>query len=155
MEGSISQVTAMVKSSSLIFVLAFAFAFRLELFSWRLVGVIFLICAGVLLMVATETHFILNGFLLVLTASALGGLRWALTQVLLKNKKLGLDNPAATIYWLSPMMGFTLLILGSIIEGWRNLRDSEFFATTDETIKTIFFLIAPGIIAFCMVLSEY
>lgn len=78
-------------------VLLFAFLFRLETFSWRLIGVIVLIFSGVLLMVATETHFILHGFLLVITASALGGLRWGLTQILLHDKKLGLDNPAATV----------------------------------------------------------
>ena len=57
----------MCKSSSLIFVLLFAFAFRLEIFSWRLIGVITLIFVGVLLMVATQTQFILSGFIMVIT----------------------------------------------------------------------------------------
>lgn len=145
----------MVKSSSLIFVLMFAFLFRLEMFSWRLVGVIVLICAGVLLMVATETHFVLQGFLLVLTASALGGLRWGLTQLLLKDRELGMDNPAATIYWLSPVMGITLGVLSIIIESWSSLFQSEFFDGFGRTLMTLVYLIIPGMIAFCMVLSEF
>ncbi|KAJ7594679.1 triose phosphate transporter [Mycena floridula] len=145
----------MVKSSSLIFVLLFAFSFRLEQFSLRLIGVIVLIFAGVLLMVATETHFVLPGFLMVLSASALGGLRWALTQVLLKNKKMGMDNPAATIFWLSPAMALTLAVVGAILEQWHIAAVGAFFSSPLQGFKTAFLLTAPGIIAFSMVLSEF
>ncbi|PBK81994.1 TPT-domain-containing protein [Armillaria gallica] len=145
----------MCKSSSLIFVLLFAFLFKLETFSWRLVGVIFLICAGVLLMVATETHFVLKGFLLVISASALGGLRWGLTQLLLRNKKLGLDNPAATVFWMSPTMGISLAIISAIIEGWGTVIHSGFFSTFPKALETICYLMAPGVVAFCMVMSEF
>lgn len=144
----------MVKSSSLIFVLLFAFMFRLEVFSLRLIGVIVLIFSGVLLMVATETHFVLPGFLLVLSGSALGGLRWALTQVLLKNKKLGMDNPAATIFWLSPIMGLTLSILSLILDRWSELVGSRFFDSFGSSLRTCLFLTVPGVLAFCMILSE-
>ncbi|KAJ7690662.1 TPT-domain-containing protein [Mycena rosella] len=144
----------MCKSSSLIFVLLFAFLFRLEKFSIRLIAVIFLIFSGVLLMVATETHFILGGFLLVLSASALGGFRWALTQILLKNKKMGMDNPAATIYWLAPVMSITLAIISFIIDDWSALFSGPFFSGA-KAAHTIFFLTMPGIVAFCMVLSEF
>ncbi|THH29858.1 hypothetical protein EUX98_g4338 [Antrodiella citrinella] len=145
----------MVKSSSLVFVLTFAFIFRLEVFSLRLVGVIALIVCGVLLMVATETHFVLPGFLLVLSGSALGGLRWSLTQLLLKNKDMGLDNPAATLFWLAPIMGVTLAIVSFFADHWSDLWTSPFFAGSVATAKTCFFLTAPGTLAFFMVMSEY
>lgn len=145
----------MCKSSSLIFVLLFAFLFRLETFSWRLVAVILLIFTGVLLMVATEAEFVLQGLILVLTASALGGLRWSLTQVLLKNKKMGFDNPVSTIFWLAPSMGATLGIVSACIEQWTTLFNSEFFRGTSRVLQTGFFVSAPGVIAFCMVLSEF
>jgi solute carrier family 35, member C2 len=129
--------------------------FRLELFSWRLVGVIFLIFSGVLLMVATETNFVLDGLLLVLSASALGGLRWSLTQLLLQDKKMGLDNPVATVYWLAPTMGLTLAIVSAAVDSWSAVFGSRFFATFTAVISTSLYLIAPGIIAFCMILSEF
>jgi solute carrier family 35 protein C2 len=144
----------MCKSSSLIFVLLFAILFRLETFSWHLTAVILLIFLGVLLMVATEAEFVLQGLILVLSASALGGLRWSLTQILLKNKKLGFDNPAATIFWLAPSMGITLAVVSASIEQWSSLFKSEFFHGT-SLLKTAFFVSAPGVIAFCMVLSEF
>ncbi|KDQ49376.1 hypothetical protein JAAARDRAFT_42940 [Jaapia argillacea MUCL 33604] len=145
----------MCKSSSLVFVLLFAFLFRLETYSLRLVGVIGLIFSGVLLMVASETHFILGGFLLVISASALGGLRWSLTQLLLKNKKMGMDNPAATIFWLSPVMGVTLAIISAILDRWNLVFSSPFFDGTLNALNTIAFLVLPGVLAFCMVLSEF
>jgi solute carrier family 35 protein C2 len=106
-------------------------------------------------MVATETHFVLEGFILVLSASALGGLRWGLTQLLMKKKKMGLDNPAATIYWLSPIMAVTLSIISMAVEGWGSLFSSEFFGSVWITMQTMLLLLLPGIIAFCMVLSEF
>jgi solute carrier family 35 protein C2 len=144
----------MCKSSSLIFVLIFAFIFRLETFSLRLVGVVFLIFSGVLLMVATETHFVLGGFILIISASALSGLRWSLTHLLLKNKQLGMDNPAATLFWLSPTMGLTLVVISIIVESWSTIF-RDFYGSFSDAIKTTFFLISPGVVAFCMVLSEF
>ncbi|KAH8984513.1 triose-phosphate transporter family-domain-containing protein [Lactarius akahatsu] len=145
----------MCKSSSLVFVLAFAFLFHLETFSIRIVGVILLISTGVLLMVATETHFVLGGFLLVLSASALGGLRWSLTQLLMRDKRSGMNHPVATIFWLTPIMGLTIAIVSVSIESWSELWGSRFFDGTGATLRTIGLLILPGIIAFSMVLSEY
>lgn len=106
-------------------------------------------------MVATQTHFVLEGFILVLSASALGGFRWSLTQILLKNKKMGMDNPAATIYWLAPTMGITLGIISAIVDNWATVFRSEFFETFNRCLETIFLLIAPGFLAFFMVISEF
>ncbi len=137
------------------FVLLFAFIFRLEVFSLRLIGVITLIVIGVLLMVATETHFVLPGFLLVLSGSALGGLRWSLTQLLIKDKKMGLDNPVSTIFWLSPIMGLSVAIISAVLDRWSELVGSRFFDSAGASFKTCFLLTIPGALAFCMILSEY
>ncbi|KAJ7242877.1 triose-phosphate transporter family-domain-containing protein [Mycena haematopus] len=147
---------AMTKSSSLIFVLLFAFLFRLEKVSLRLICVIFLIFSGVLLMVTgTKTPFELGGFLLVLSASGLGGFRYALTQILLKNKKMGMDNPVAAIYWLAPVTGLTLATIGLIMDDWFALvLNSPFFAGR-KAAQTLFFLTLPGMFSFCVVLTEY
>ena len=146
--------SAMCKSSSLIFVLAFAFLFRLEIFSFRLIAVMLLIFSGVLLMVATETQFVLGGFILVTSASVLSGLRWSLTHLLLKNKQIGMDNPAATIFWLSPVMGLTLGVISLLFESWSTIF-RDFYGSFWEAIRTTFYLIFPGVVAFCMVISEY
>ncbi|KAL5485417.1 hypothetical protein ACEPAI_8059 [Sanghuangporus weigelae] len=145
----------MCKSSSLIFVLFFAFLFKLEKFSWRLVGVISLIFVGVLMMVATEAQFELLGFILITSASALSGLRWSMTHLLLKSKKMGMNNPAATIFWLAPVMGASLAIVSLIFEDWIAILRSKFFDGMQETLSTALYLAIPGVLAFLMVLSEY
>ncbi|KAH9979088.1 triose-phosphate transporter family-domain-containing protein [Lactifluus volemus] len=133
----------MCKSSSLVFVLAFAFFFRLEIFSLRLIGVILLISVGVLLMVATEL------------ISALGGLRWSLTQMLMRNKRSGMNQPAATIFWLAPVMGLTMAIVSITLESWSELSGFHPPDGPAASLRIIALLIVPGIIAFFMVLAEY
>ena len=145
----------MVKSSSLIFVLLFAFLFRLEIFSLRLVGVIFFIFIGVVLMVASETQFVLSGFLLALTASASGGLRWSLTQMLLKSRKIGMSHPVAALFWLAPVMFVTLACISAVVDGWGQVFRSHFFDGWRASLVTAFYLVIPGIVAFCMVVSEF
>ncbi|KAF9231398.1 triose-phosphate transporter family-domain-containing protein [Melanogaster broomeanus] len=145
----------MCKSSSLIFVLIFAFLFRLETFSLRLVVVMFIIFAGVVLMVASETAFILSGFLLVMGASVCSGLRWSFTHLVIKDKAMGCDSPPVTIFWLSPAMAITLAVTSTIWEGWGTVLSTPFFANAASTAKTVLILFAPGVLAFCVVLSEY
>ncbi|CAE6345487.1 unnamed protein product [Rhizoctonia solani] len=158
----------MCKSSSLVFVLFFAFLFKLETFSKRLVSVILLITGGVVLMVATETQFAFGGMILVFIASACGGLRWALTQILLhgpkkedeededeKDPPMGMDNPCATIFWLAPTMFVSLLILTAMVDNLGDLFGSKFFSSPSETFKTALYIMAPGAVAFCMTLAEF
>ncbi|KAK3027830.1 hypothetical protein RJ639_040580, partial [Escallonia herrerae] len=74
----------MCKSASPIFLLLFAFAFRLESPSVKLLGIIFIISAGILLTVARETEFEFWGFIFVMLAAVMSGFRWSMTQILLQ-----------------------------------------------------------------------
>ncbi|KAI8357455.1 triose-phosphate transporter family-domain-containing protein [Mortierella sp. GBAus27b] len=148
----------MCKSSSLAFVLLFAFAFRLERPTWTLAGVIAVICAGLFMMVMSEVDFVLVGFIQVMLASVLGGLRWSLTQLLLEKsdtKSGSLANPISTIFFLSPLMGICLSIVAGIFEGYRTIFQSSFFATLSSSLQTIGLLLLGGLFAFAMVLAEF
>ncbi|GAA5903519.1 hypothetical protein JCM5296_006847 [Sporobolomyces johnsonii] len=146
----------MCKSSSLAFVLIFAFIFRLEVPSWRLAGIILIITSGVILMVSTETQFNFVGMVEVLTASALGGLRWSLTQLLLDKESMGMGNPIATLFWLAPIMGVTLATCSMIFDGWFTVLGNEvFFGSFGRTLNTIAAIIFPGVIAFSMNVTEF
>lgn len=63
----------MVKSSTPVFVLGWAYIFKIERITWKLVGVIIVIAAGELLTVYGEVNFVLHGFILCLSASVLSG----------------------------------------------------------------------------------
>jgi solute carrier family 35 protein C2 len=150
----------MCKSSSLAFVLLFS-----------LVGIITIISIGVLLMVADETSFELIGFIQVMLASLMGGLRWSLTQMLLRSSHHNESttqrersthrqtsnhhhqHPIASIMLLSPVMGICLLIAAGILE--QSVFSSHFFSDFSSIIRTLFFMSLGGIIAFVMVVCEF
>ncbi|WRT67304.1 uncharacterized protein IL334_004272 [Kwoniella shivajii] len=144
----------MCKSSTLIFVLLFAFSFKLEAYSLRLISVITLISFGVFCMVFNTTSVSIPGIAMVFSASALGGLRWALTEVVMHKKGMGLSNPFATIFWLSPLMAVTLALVSMIVEGWFQIIGSDFFDGF-QAVKTMGVIVFPGGLAFAMVTSEY
>lgn len=117
----------MCKSSTLAFVLLFAFLFKLEKPSWKLILIIVIITVGVILMVSDETDFNLVGFIQVMAASAFGGLRWSLTEVLLRKESMGLTNPFASIFFLAPAQAVILLIISALVEGYITIFTSSFF----------------------------
>ncbi|KAF8456800.1 triose-phosphate transporter family-domain-containing protein [Kalaharituber pfeilii] len=145
----------MCKSSSLAFVLLFAFIFRLEQPTYMLVGIISVMTVGVVMMVASEAKFVLVGFILVITASALSGLRWALTQVLLVRNP-ATSNPFSTIFFLAPMMFLSILCVAIPVEGFGPLftRFGELVAEWGFVAATGV-VVLPGVIAFLMVSSEF
>lgn len=146
----------MCKSSSLAFVLISAFIFKLETPSWRLVAIILIITSGVILMVSSETQYNALGMTQVLTASALGGLRWSLTQILLDKEEMGMGNPFATLFWLAPIMGVTLGSCSLIFEGIGNvLGDEIFFGSFQKSLRTLGAIVFPGLIAFMMNVTEF
>lgn len=145
----------MCKSSSLAFVLLFAFLFRLETPTWRLVAIIATMTAGVILMVSGEVKFELGGFFLVISAAFFSGFRWALTQLLLLRSS-ATSNPFSSIFYLSPIMFVVLFAMAIPVEGFGPLfaglgRLAEKFGTA----ATPFFLLFPGCIAFLMIASEF
>jgi solute carrier family 35 protein C2 len=144
----------MCKSSTLIFVLLFAFAFHLEVFSIRLISVILFITFGVFLMVFNTTAVSIPGIIMVFSASAIGGFRWALTSLIMHKKAMGLSNPFATIYWLAPLMALVLGTVSIALEGWVVVFQSGFFSGW-RALSTVGVIVLPGGLAFAMVASEY
>lgn len=106
----------MVKSSTPIWVLLFSFLFGFEKPRLLLVAIIVVMVTGVILTVEGETKYDHLGFILVLVASIVSGLRWSMTQLLLQHEHLGISNPIATLYYLSPVMFITMLTLSIMFE---------------------------------------
>jgi solute carrier family 35 protein C2 len=74
----------MCKSSVPLFLLLFAYLWGIEKLTWSLGGTVTLISLGLLMLVAGEVEFDTLGFMLVITAACMSGLRWTITQVLLQ-----------------------------------------------------------------------
>ncbi|OAJ37215.1 hypothetical protein, variant 1 [Batrachochytrium dendrobatidis JEL423] len=141
----------MIKSSTPVWVLVFAFMFGLEKPNWRLVLVILVICSGVVFTVAGEIRFSMIGFLLILGASVMSGLRWSLTQILLQTADMGMNNPVVTLRYLGPI-GATLLGTASCFSelfGSGGILQSEFFISIETGLQTVAILLVGAILAFC------
>jgi solute carrier family 35 protein C2 len=145
----------MCKSSALAFVLLFAFIFRLETISWRLVAIIATMTAGVVMMVAGEVTFSALGFILVISAAFFSGFRWGLTQILLLRNP-ATSNPFSSIFYLAPVMFVSLFVLAVPVEGfpalWQGLRT---LIEQKGAVLGPAVLIFPGVLAFCMTASEF
>ncbi|XP_048464350.1 solute carrier family 35 member C2 isoform X3 [Rhincodon typus] len=107
----------MTKSTAILFILFFSVVFKLEKLRPWLSMVILLIAGGLFMFTYKSTQFNMKGFILVLVASFLGGIRWTLTQILTQKADLGLQNPIDTMYHLQPLMFIGLFPLFLINEG--------------------------------------
>ncbi|TAQ85289.1 hypothetical protein B7494_g6389 [Chlorociboria aeruginascens] len=145
----------MCKSSSLAFVLLFAFLFRLETPSWRLVGIIATMTAGVIMMVAGEVDFKPLGFILVISAAFFSGFRWGLTQILLLRNP-ATSNPFSSIFYLAPIMFLSLFIIAIPVEGFPSLfQGLSLLVDQKGSVLGPLILLFPGVIAFLMTSSEF
>jgi len=145
----------MCKSSALAFVLLFAFVFRLETPTWKLVAIIATMTVGVIMMVAGEVTFELAGFILVISAAFFSGFRWGLTQILLLRNP-ATSNPFSSIFYLAPIMFVTLLSIAIPVEGFGPLfAGLRLLADQWGPVKTPVLLLFPGTIAFLMTASEF
>ncbi|XP_032897922.1 solute carrier family 35 member C2 [Amblyraja radiata] len=147
----------MTKSTAVLFILFFAIIFKLEkLRSWLLI-VIVLIAGGLFMFTYKSTQFNTEGFILVLIASFLGGIRWTLTQILTQKADLGLQNPIDTMYHLQPLMFIGLFPLFVFNEGLSLSASEKLFRyhETSALLNMVFVLAGGGFLAFGLCFSEF
>ncbi|XP_039124440.1 probable sugar phosphate/phosphate translocator At1g06470 [Dioscorea cayenensis subsp. rotundata] len=145
----------MCKSASPIFLLLFAFAFRLESPSIKLLGIIVIISVGVLLTVAKETEFDFWGFVFVMLAAVMSGFRWSMTQILLQKEAYGLKDPMTLMSYVTPVMAVSTLILSFVMDPWREFDSNAYFNNSWHIIRSCMLMLIGGSLAFFMVLIEY
>ncbi|KAI9803811.1 MAG: hypothetical protein M1825_001691 [Sarcosagium campestre] len=145
----------MCKSSALAFVLLFAFLFRLETPSVKLVLIILTMTIGVIMMVAGEVAFDALGFILIISSAFFSGFRWALTQILLLRNP-ATSNPFSSIFFLAPIMFASLLVIAIPVEGFFALcaRIGE-LKENHGVLLSMGILLFPGTMAFLMTSSEF
>ncbi|CAI5507253.1 unnamed protein product [Closterium sp. Naga37s-1] len=145
----------MCKSSAPMFLLLFAFIFRLEPISFRLIGVMMVISVGVLFTVAGEASFHLGGFVLVMLSAMASGLRWVLIQVLLQKDRLGLSSPLVSLAYITPPMAVTCGLFSLALEPLASLPTSPYFSPPSHLAPTMLLLLLGGVLAFLMIMSEF
>jgi solute carrier family 35 protein C2 len=143
------------KSSVLIFILLFAFLFRLEKISLRLIVIIVFMTIGEMMMVLGEISFSTTGFSLVTASAFFSGFRWALTQLLIL-KHPATSNPISMLFFLSPVVCATLVPISLSIEDPTAIMNSlNVLSHAWGGARGLMLLLLPGALAFCMVLAQF
>ncbi|CAO2813228.1 unnamed protein product [Amaranthus hypochondriacus] len=145
----------MCKSASPIFLLLFAFAFRLESPSYNLFGIILVISFGILLTVAKDTEFEIWGFVFVMLASVMSGFRWCMTQILLQKEAYGLKNPLTFMSYVTPIMALVTGVMSLLLDPWDEFPQNEYFNSSWHITRSCLLMLFGGFLAFFMVLTEY
>lgn len=148
----------MVKSGAPVFVVLFAFAFRLEKPTLAMFGTISIIVIGILITVLSEqkeVHFDMGGYIQVQLATFFSGFRWALTQILLQRESMGMTHPVVTTIYIAPPVALTIFIAFGLLEGLGPLLNSHFFATPAATLHILGITLIGGLLAFGMSLAEF
>ncbi|KAJ0866162.1 putative sugar phosphate transporter domain-containing protein [Helianthus annuus] len=145
----------MCKSASPIFLLIFAFAFRLETPSLKLLGIMLIISVGILLTVAKETAFEFWGFIFVMLAAVMSGFRWTMTQILLQKEVYGLKNPLVLMSYVTPVMAVATALFSLMLDPWDEFRKSSYFDSTWHIYRSALLMLLGGTLAFFMVLTEF
>ena len=145
----------MCKSSALAFVLLFAFVFGLESPSIKLIVIIATMTIGVVMMVAGEAAFNAIGFALIIASAFFSGFRWGLTQILLLRHP-ATSNPFSTLFFLTPVMLSSLIVISFAVEGpFEILKGFIALTNVHGIVLGTMMLVFPGILAFCMIASEF
>ncbi|VDN99632.1 unnamed protein product [Rodentolepis nana] len=147
----------MTKSTSIIFVLLFAVIFKLEKLTTSIILVVLSISLGLFMFTYESTQFDLRGFVLVLIASALSGVRWTAAQKVSQHSAYGLSNPIDLVYNTQPWMAAVLLPLAFVFEGDAFLTSPFIFRSQDylSILRFTSYIVLGSCLAFGLEISEF
>ncbi|VDK84868.1 unnamed protein product [Litomosoides sigmodontis] len=141
----------MAKSSSILFMVAFALLFHLE--RWRPILVISsgFIALGLFLFTWRSAQFEFRGLLLIELAAACTGLRWTVSQIVMQGEQKLLRHPLDMIAYVQPWMFLAILPLFFIYEGSHLSFDKVTHCLNEQaSFCVLFFVSFGGLLAFAM-----
>lgn len=171
----------LAKTSSILFLLAFAFAIGVEPVSLRLTAAVLLLCLGEVLTVRGETQFNALGAALCFAAAAASGVRWVLSQRVLhssvKNKNKnenenrasvntketgglrkshGMHNPPVMLRVMMPVMCVVVFAFSCFKERWwATLPGSEWGSSSYDVLFDLLVTLFGALMALCMSMAEF
>lgn len=156
----------LAKTSSILFLLAFAFWLRLEPVSLRLTAAALTLTLGEVLTVQGETQFNALGFFLVIAAAACSGLRWVLSQRVLHAKNglegtglrrsHGMHNPPAMLRTMMPVMCGVVFVFSCFQEDWWDtVPGSPWLDDPSDLFVDGGITLLGALMAFCMSMAEF
>jgi len=145
------------KSTSIVFILMWAILLKLEQKHWSLIVIVLMISTGLAMFTYKSTDFVFIGFMMVLSASFLSGIRWTLSQLIMQRAQYNLNNPIDMVYHVQPIMILALLPFAIGFESTRVATSVSLmrFTSLSTFIQTISLVAVGGFIAFLMECAEF
>lgn len=144
-----------LKGGAPIFTMLWGLVFGIEKFSLRLMACLLTIGVGIALASLGEGHeFVVLGFILQLLATALGGLRWAMTHVLLQGGASNSMPPLTATLYTSPTTALCVFPFALALEG-RAVRDSLPDLAPGEQWLILSTMLIIASLVFFLLISEY
>lgn len=143
-----------IKSSVLIWTFFWGVILGVETFRWTTFSSVMGICFGLALAVAASTDVSMIGVAMVLGASALSGVRWAMTQKLMVDDDQS-KNIFVNVYRFIPSSAVSMLVVACAMEV-KPFANSDFVheADTMDIFTFLIFSSAGGVIAFVLITTE-
>lgn len=143
-----------MKSSVLVWTYIFSILLQLDTFRWDLFCCVVCICVGLALAVVSATDYSLLGIVIVLFASACGGMRWVLVQNLMMIDSES-KHAVAAIYRFSPFSAGSMIVL-AIAADVRPLLHTTYFEdiSSIQYVELAVLVSMGGVIAFLLILTE-
>ncbi|RHY44824.1 hypothetical protein DYB26_000939 [Aphanomyces astaci] len=142
-----------VKSGGNVWNLLFSIALGLQHLSPSLFIVVLVICVGIGLASYGTIHFVVIGFVLVLSASILGTLRWVLTQFLMQQMDPRQNKSLAVVFHIAPVSALSLVPIALLVDG-AGLTSSVFARDMTLWMECLVFLTTGGFLSFLLIYVE-
>ncbi|KAF0702950.1 hypothetical protein AaE_015620, partial [Aphanomyces astaci] len=142
-----------VKSGGNVWNLLFSIALGLQHLSPSLFIVVLVICVGIGLASYGTIHFVVIGFVLVLSASILGTLRWVLTQFLMQQMDPRQNKSLAVVFHIAPVSALSLVPIALLVDG-AGLTSSVFARDMTLWMECLVFLTTGCFLSFLLIYVE-
>ncbi|CDF38284.1 unnamed protein product [Chondrus crispus] len=147
-----------LKGGAPVFTMMWGLLLGIETFSVHLCLSLFVIALGIALAAFGQHTFVLTGFILQLLATALGGLRWAMTHGLLKGTRDGESSqrmaPLTATLYTSPTTALCVLPVALLFEG-SQVATKMTTITANEFWIIFGSMLFVGTLVFILLMSEY
>ncbi|XKL67507.1 hypothetical protein PGB90_002998 [Kerria lacca] len=140
------------KSTSIVFVLLFGILLHLEKNSLRIILIVFMISTGLALFTYKSAQFNVVGFVIAMSSAFMSGLRWTLTQYVLQESDLGLENPFDLMYYLDIWACLTIMPIMVVTEGSSVLNELN---TLTGACHLLSLACISGLLASCLEITKY
>ncbi|VDM27540.1 unnamed protein product [Toxocara canis] len=142
----------MAKSTSILFIVAFALFLRLERWRASLGVAAVLIASGLFLFTWRSSQLDVRGLLLIELAAACTGVRWTVSQLVMQSEqKCSLKHPLDMIIHVQPWMLLAILPLVFLFEGSELSFETIFFyGGTFAPIQILLLITLGGLLALSM-----